>query len=253
MVASHQSTRITYRWNLQVVLLQSPEVCACFHSKCYPMCFIIVLHFLLDIFATGPRRKKKPTPSKPLPYSRRQNSTNDSSISPLLRRISRSHSFDNILDIGSPSEWAVNSDRVESPKPPRRIVLGSVIRTNTNASNNSKATAKNTNFSSDDQSDAYVELQGRIVTIETFTAMEGYVAQSDICLSFNTGDCCALLRKTDQNWWLVNIGGREGWVPGSFWTASSHVSTTWKACTHTHTNKIVERFVRNFVQPKFVQ
>ena len=195
-----------------------------------------MFHFSLDIFATGPRRKKKPAaPSKPLPYSKRQNSTSDSSMSPLLRRMSRSHSFDNILDLGSPSEWAAIGNRVESPKPPRRIVLGSVIRSNTNASNNSKATTNNNNFSSDDAGDGYVEL-GRIATVETFTAVEGYVARSDICLSFNTGDCCALLRKTDQNWWLVNIGGKEGWVPGSFWVASTHVSRIWKAYTHTHTH-----------------
>ena len=133
--------------------------------------------------------------------------------------MSRSHSFDNILDIGLPPDWAGIVDKKKgSPKNNRQMIFGSIIRSNTNASNNSKASTD----SSEEQSDNYVELNRRPL-IETFTAVEGYVAQSDICLSFNTGDCCALLRKTDQNWWLVNIGGKEGWVPGNFWTSSSHV------------------------------
>ena len=134
--------------------------------------------------------------------------------------MSRSHSFDNILDIGLPSDWSAIVDKKKgSPKSNRQMMFGSVVRSNTNASNNSKASTN----SSEEQGDNYVELN-RTTLVETFTAVEAYVAQSDICLSFNTDDCCALLRKTDQNWWLVNIGGKEGWVPGTFWTPSSHVS-----------------------------
>ena len=183
-------------------------------------------HFTLGIFATGPRRKKNPsvTPSKPLPYAKRQTTSTDATtqLSPLLKRMSRSHSFDNILDIGLPSDWAAVIDKKKgSPKTRRQMIFGSIVRSNTNASNNSKASTNST--SSEEQSDNYVELNRRQL-VETFTAVESYVAQSDICLSFNTGDCCALLRKTDQNWWLVNIGGKEGWVPGTFWTSSSQVS-----------------------------
>ena len=127
--------------------------------------------------------------------------------------MSRSHSFDNILDVG---------DKKISPKTSRHVLFGSVVRSNTNASNNSKASSAE-NFS-EDQGDSYVELERRPVTIETYTALESYVAQSDICLAFKTGDCCALLKKASKNWWLVNIGGKEGWVPGSYWTPTSHVS-----------------------------
>ena len=179
-------------------------------------------HFILGIFATGPRRKKNPSvsPSKPLPYAKRPSASTDATtqLSPLLRRMSRSHSFDNILDVGLPSDWAAIVGANGSPKSHRQMIFRSV-RSNTNASNNSKASTN----CSEEPSDNYVELNRRPL-IDTFTAVESYVAQSDVCLSFNTNDCCALLRKTDQNWWLVNIGGKEGWVPGTFWIASSHVS-----------------------------
>lgn len=177
-----------------------------------------------DVFGTCPRRKKNlPTvPSKPasLISTKRShgsnNTTSNTQLSPLLHRVSRSHSFDNILDIVSPDE---------SPKISRQMILGSMIRPNTNASNNSKA---NSSSLGEDSGDNYIELERRadIPAIETFTALENYVAQSDICLSFNAGNCCALLKKTKQNWWLVNIGGKEGWVPGSFWESSSQVSVT---------------------------
>jgi len=120
--------------------------------------------------------------------------------------------------VGSKTDWAAIIDKKDSPKVPRHLMFSSV-RVNTNASNNRRT-------SDEDQTDNYVKLERRSTIIETFTALEGYVAQSDICLSFNDGDCCALLRKTDQNWWLVNIGGKEGWVPGSYWEPSSQVSIT---------------------------
>ena len=33
-----------------------------------------------------------------------------------------------------------------------------------------------------------------------------------------------LLRKTQDGWWLVNIGGREGWTPEGFWKEETRVS-----------------------------
>ena len=185
---------------------------------------IILSHSTSDIFATGPRRKKKSpsfAPSKPLPYAKRSAASTDATtqLSPLLRRMSRSHSFDNILDSGLPSNWASIIDAKRSPETPRHMIFGSVVRSNTNASNNSKASTNR----AEEQSDNYVEVDRRLI-VETYTAVESYVAQSNICLSFNIGDCCALLRKTDQNWWLVNIGGKEGWVPATFWVSSSQVS-----------------------------
>lgn len=180
-----------------------------------------MFQFTSDIFATGPRHKKKPpiVPSKPSSSVRRPYGSGSAAtqLSPLLKRMSRSHSFDNILDMGSPTDWTAIIDRKDSPKIPRHMIFSSV-RANTNASNNRKAS------SGEDQNDNYVKLERRPMTIETFTALESYVAQSDICLSFNTGDCCALLMKTNQNWWLVNIGGKEGWVPGNYWKSSSQVS-----------------------------
>ena len=149
--------------------------------------------------------------------------------SPLQRRMSRSHSFGDLLDLGSSSEWATDANKKESPKISRQMILGSVIRSNTNASNNSKATTDD-----DDPNDGYIELD-RLSNVETYTAVESYVAQSDICLGFNAGDCCVLLRKTDQKWWLVNIGGTEGWVPGSFWISSSKVSNKYNFSTYIHT------------------
>lgn len=68
------------------------------------------------------------------------------------------------------------------------------------------------------------------VHLKTYVALSDY--QSDIagCLSFQAGDKCVLLRKTLDGWWLVNIGGREGWTPEGFWKEEAWVSTAHMEC-----------------------
>jgi hypothetical protein len=51
----------------------------------------------------------------------------------------------------------------------------------------------------------------------SYIAIEDYESQAPGCLSFKMGDKCVLLRQAGGGWWLVNIGGIEGWTPGEFW------------------------------------
>lgn len=69
--------------------------------------------------------------------------------------------------------------------------------------------------------------------LKTYVALSDY--QSDIagCLSFQEGDKCVLLRKTLDGWWLVNIGGREGWTPEGFWKEEAWVSPAHTECPYT--------------------
>lgn len=122
--------------------------------------------------------------------------------------MSRSHSFDNILNLDSHDNWSSPAEDKHSPKTLRHAVFEN-IHANTNASNNSS-----------DQTD-YVDLEK---ALQTYVAVASYTAQTDGCLSFNAGDHCVLLKTTNERWWLVNIGGTEGWVPGTFWDASTKVS-----------------------------
>jgi len=173
------------------------------------------LFCFLDIFATDPRRKKPALPSKPSLAARKRPETSSATttqLSPLLKRMSRCHSFDNILNLDSNDSWSSPVEDKHSPKTPRNVLFGN-IHANTNASNNSKAP-------SDDHID-YIDLEK---TMQTYVAVASYTAQTNICLSFNAGDHCVLLKTTNERWWLVNIGGIEGWVPGTFWDASMKVS-----------------------------
>ena len=52
---------------------------------------------------------------------------------------------------------------------------------------------------------------------KTYVAMSSYTSQTEGCLSFNAGDKCVLIQQKQEGWWLVNIGGREGWTPGEYW------------------------------------
>ena len=52
---------------------------------------------------------------------------------------------------------------------------------------------------------------------KTYIAKYSYASQTEGCLSFSAGDKCVLVSQTRDGWWLVNIGGREGWTPGDFW------------------------------------
>lgn len=61
--------------------------------------------------------------------------------------------------------------------------------------------------------------------LKTYVALSDYQTDMAGCLSFQTGDKCVLLRKTLDGWWLVNIGGREGWTPEGFWKEEAWVST----------------------------
>ncbi len=51
---------------------------------------------------------------------------------------------------------------------------------------------------------------------KTFVSVSNYISQTEGCLSFSVGDKCVLIQQTD-GWWLVNIGGQEGWTPGEYW------------------------------------
>ena len=57
----------------------------------------------------------------------------------------------------------------------------------------------------------------------TFVAVDSYSPQAEGCLSFSAGDKCVLIQKTPNGWWLVNLGGREGWVPGEYWNEEIRV------------------------------
>jgi len=193
----------------------TPELSTSTTGNLFMTCKYIVSFCFSDIFATGSRRQKPALPSKPSSTARKHPGTfsaTTTQLSPLLQRMSRSYSFDNILNLDSNDNWSGPVDDKHSPKTPRNVLFGN-IHANTNASNNSKV-------HSDDQTD-YVDLEK---TMQTYVAVASYTAQTDICLSFNVGDHCVLLKTTNERWWLVNIGGTEGWVPGTFWDASMKVS-----------------------------
>ncbi len=52
---------------------------------------------------------------------------------------------------------------------------------------------------------------------KTYVSMSSYASQTEQCLSFSAGDKCVLIQQNKDGWWLVNIGGREGWTPGEYW------------------------------------
>ena len=62
------------------------------------------------------------------------------------------------------------------------------------------------------------------VHLATYVALSNYQSQQMGCLSVQAGDKCVLLKKTADGWWLVNIGGREGWTPESCWKEEAWVS-----------------------------
>ena len=59
--------------------------------------------------------------------------------------------------------------------------------------------------------------------LKTHVALSSYHTSVSGCLSFQAGDKCVLLRKTPDGWWLVNIGGREGWTPEVYWKEEAWV------------------------------
>ena len=60
---------------------------------------------------------------------------------------------------------------------------------------------------------------------KTYVAVSSYYSQMDGCLSFSEGDKCVLVHADNrEGWWLVNIGGQEGWTPGEFWREEKRVS-----------------------------
>ena len=52
---------------------------------------------------------------------------------------------------------------------------------------------------------------------KTYVSISSYTSETEGCLSFNEGDRCVLIQQNKEGWWLVNIGGREGWTPGEYW------------------------------------
>ena len=52
---------------------------------------------------------------------------------------------------------------------------------------------------------------------KTYVSIASYTSQVEGCLSFSKGDKCILIHESSEGWWLVNIGGREGWTPGECW------------------------------------
>lgn len=53
--------------------------------------------------------------------------------------------------------------------------------------------------------------------LKTYVAVSSYSSQTEQCLTFSEGDKCVLITQNRDGWWLVNIGGREGWTPGEYW------------------------------------
>ena len=59
--------------------------------------------------------------------------------------------------------------------------------------------------------------------LKTYVAVSSYNSTVSGSLSFQARDKCVLLRKTPDGWWLVNIGGREGWTPEVYWKEEAWV------------------------------
>ena len=62
--------------------------------------------------------------------------------------------------------------------------------------------------------------------LKKYVAVSSYQSSVSGSLSFQAGDKCVLLRKTPDGWWLVNIGGREGWTPEDYWKEEAWVRPT---------------------------
>jgi hypothetical protein len=62
--------------------------------------------------------------------------------------------------------------------------------------------------------------------LKTYVALSSYQSSVNGSLSFQAGDKCVLRRKTPDGWWLVNIGGREGWTPEVYWKEEAWTQTT---------------------------
>ena len=60
--------------------------------------------------------------------------------------------------------------------------------------------------------------------VKTYIALSSYTSQVAGCISFSVGDKCVLVQgaKNDE-WWLVNIGGKEGWAPANYWQEDMRV------------------------------
>ena len=56
---------------------------------------------------------------------------------------------------------------------------------------------------------------------KTYISVSSYTSQGSECLSFSKGDRCLLIQQSTDGWWLVNVGGREGWTPGEYWQEDS--------------------------------
>ena len=69
--------------------------------------------------------------------------------------------------------------------------------------------------------------KGPSVHLKTYVAMSNYQSRVTNSLNFQAGDKCVLLRKTEDGWWLVNIGGREGWTPEAYWREETRVSISY--------------------------
>ena len=60
--------------------------------------------------------------------------------------------------------------------------------------------------------------------VKTYMALSSYTSQAAGCISFSAGDKCVLVQRShDNKWWLVNIGGKEGWAPADYWQEDMRV------------------------------
>ena len=60
--------------------------------------------------------------------------------------------------------------------------------------------------------------------LKSYVALSSYQSSVNGSLSFQAGDKCVRRRTTPDGWWLVNIGGREGWTPEAYWKEEAWVS-----------------------------
>lgn len=58
---------------------------------------------------------------------------------------------------------------------------------------------------------------------KTYVAVADYTGETEGCLQFKVGDKCVLVQLASNGWWLVNIGGKEGWTPAVFWEEQERV------------------------------
>lgn len=62
-----------------------------------------------------------------------------------------------------------------------------------------------------------------VFVAKTYVAVTDYIGEAEGSLEFKVGDKCVLVQQAGNGWWLVNIGGKEGWTPATYWEEQERV------------------------------